>query len=844
MTGDRRRVEAVERLRASNSGPVLDRLADEAARLLGAAAGQVSLLADVQIVAGAGGAAAGTTGTRDALEDSLCSLTAAGGRPMALTDARDHAAASDLPPVRAGRVRGYLGVPLIDIDGHVLGSVCVFDPEPRQWTDAQVRLLEMVGRAVGGELQVATLTAEHHAERLRWTLAVDAGEVGSFDWDLLTGRLVWDARLQEIFGFAPGEFDERIESFDARVHPDDAGRVGSAVQTSIDTCGEYEAEYRVVLPGGATRWVQARGKTLCDPLGTATRLLGAAYDTTDTRDSQLRTTRVLEAMPSGFLSLDREWRFTMLNAAAEHLLGHPRGSLIGRTIWEAFPATVGNEFEAGYRTAVETQQPQTLEAYYPAPLDAWYDVLCWPTPEGLSLYFADVTARKRATELAERAAGRLALLVQVNTILVEATDVNASVARLPRLLVPALADGCIVTLLDEDGHPRDIGSWHVEAGSREVLQRHAAVRQDVLSVTSAVARVLVTGEVVRRSRAEELAALPPGEARDLLATTAVQEAVVLPVRGRDRVLGALTLFRDAGRRQDVDDELTARDIAQRTGLVLDNARLAAAQERIAVEFQRTLLTRPPEPDHAQIVVRYVPASEAARVGGDWYDAFMQPSGATMLVIGDVVGHDVTAAAAMAQLRGLLRGIATFSDAGPAEALAGLESSMALLEVHTLATAAVARLEQTAEEWDRGVTRLVWANAGHPPPLVVEPGQRPYFLQGERADLLLGVRTGVDRAERTVVLPRGTTVLFFTDGLFERRDSPLDEGMTRLQQAAAQLAERPLDELCDGLISQLVHGRPDDDVAVVAVRLHRQDRARPAEAGPNRVPPRLRSAPPA
>ena len=192
-------------------------------------------------------------------------------------------------------------------------------------------------------------------------------------------------------------------------------------------------------------------------------------------------------------------------------------------------------------------------------------------------------------------------------------------------------------------------------------------------------------------------------------------------------------------------------------------------------------------------------------------------------------------AAMAQLRSLLRGIATFSDAGPADVLAGLESSMALLEVQTLATAAVARLEQTAEEHDRGVTRLLWANAGHPPPLVIQPGESPYFLHGQRADLLLGVRTGVHRTERTVTLPRDTTVLFFTDGLIERRGTWLDEGMTRLRSAAAELADRTLDELCDGIIDRLVEGRPDDDVALVAVRLHRQDRPRPAEAGPNDVP---------
>ncbi|GHE07152.1 hypothetical protein GCM10011381_02100 [Klenkia taihuensis] len=107
-------------------------------------------------------------------------------------------------------------------------------------------------------------------------------------------------------------------------------------------------------------------------------------------------------------------------------------------------------------------------------------------------------------------------------------------------------------------------------------------------------------------------------------------------------------------------------------------------------LQRSLLTAPPEPDHAQVVVRYLPAVEAAQVGGDWYDAFLQPDGTTMIVIGDVVGHDTEAAASMGALRGLLRGIVTYSGAGPAEVLRGLDKSIQVLEVGTLATAAVAR----------------------------------------------------------------------------------------------------------------------------------------------------------
>ena len=115
---------------------------------------------------------------------------------------------------------------------------------------------------------------------------------------------------------------------------------------------------------------------------------------------------------------------------------------------------------------------------------------------------------------------------------------------------------------------------------------------------------------------------------------------------------------------------TLVDVADRAGLALDNARLYAEQRALAEGLQRSLMTAPPEPDHLQVVVRYEPAAETAQVGGDWYDAFLQQDGATVMVIGDVVGHDTAAAAAMGQVRGLLRGIAVHSGGGPAAVLAG------------------------------------------------------------------------------------------------------------------------------------------------------------------------------
>jgi serine phosphatase RsbU (regulator of sigma subunit)/PAS domain-containing protein len=835
LQADRPRVRAARRLRLRDVSAALDRLAELAARLLGAPIAQISLLDDVEVVVAGAGLPPGVVGGEAPLDATACAVPAAERGPVVVPDVRDEPRAADLPQVRAGVIGAYLGAPMLDSEGHAVGVLCVAAPRPRPWSDTDVATLRQLAAAAVTELELAALRTEYAGDRLRWGLAIDAAGIGTFDWDLRTGELVWDARLIEMFGYDAESFSGTIEAFDERIHPDDLSRVGDAIQGSIAVRGEYEAEYRVVWPGGETRWVQARGRTLSDEQGAPTRMLGAAYDTTAERAAGLRVTRVLEAMPAGFYSLDRQWRFTHVNAEAERLLGRDRDELLGQELWTAFPGTVGSAFEQNYRTAVRTGTPVQFDAHYPAPLDGWYELRAWPSPEGLSVYFLEVTERRRVQDRAERGAQRLALLAQVSAELAGALDAHTATAHLPRLVVPALADWCIVTVVDPDGRPRDVGYWHVDPAARPLLERYVGVRLDAMPATAPLMRALLTGEAVTERASSVLDLLGGGEARDLLAALAPESGVALPLRGRDRTLGVMTLYFRRGWAPREEDLATAQDVADRAGLALDNARLYGQQQALAEGLQRSLLTEPPEPDHAEIAVRYLPAAEAARVGGDWYDAFLQPGGATMLVIGDVVGHDTEAAAAMGQLRGLLRGIATYSDAGPGEVLRGLDASMALLQTRVLATATVARFEQTDDERRRGVTRMRWANAGHLPPLVTNPDGSVAELASWRGDLLLGVDPATRREESVVTLDRGSTVLLFTDGLIERRDADLDAGMARLREALRELADRPLPELLDEVLHRLVDGTPEDDVALVAVRLHAQDGPRPFAAGPNRVP---------
>ena len=171
-------------------------------------------------------------------------------------------------------------------------------------------------------------------------------------------------------------------------------------------------------------------------------------------------------------------------------------------------------------------------------------------------------------------------------------------------------------------------------------------------------------------------------------------------------------------------------------------------------------------------------------------------------------------------------------------LTRLDEALEGLQVGTNATAVVARLEQSEQDKAAGVSQLRWSNAGHPPPMTVTPDGEVEVLAGEEADLLLGFDPRSPRAESTVTLSRGSTVLLYTDGLVERRGQNLDEGLERLSAALGRLAPLPLGQMCDALLAELLPSTSDDDVALVAVRLHRQDRPRPAEAGPKVVPPEV------
>ncbi|CAL9297206.1 hypothetical protein SUDANB25_02746 [Streptomyces sp. SudanB25_2051] len=288
--------------------------------------------------------------------------------------------------------------------------------------------------------------------------------------------------------------------------------------------------------------------------------------------------------------------------------------------------------------------------------------------------------------------------------------------------------------------------------------------------------------------------------------------VAISVRGE--IYGDLYLSdRLDGRPFDAHDQDIVVALAGAAGIAIENARLFERVRSGAERFQRLLLPRLPDLNPYESAAVYRPAASPAQLGGDWYDAVPLPDGACGAVIGDVVGHDLRAAAAMAQTRNMLRALLYDRRTPPSAVLTALDRTLHAITDAPVTTACLARLQPAG---DGQGPRLHWSSAGHPPPLLLAPGHRPRYLDAEPG-LPLGVDPDQPRPDHTYPLPPGAALLFYTDGLVEHPEHPIDRGLDALAELAAPLADGPLDELCRILCDEHP-GDGHDDMAVLALRV--------------------------
>ncbi|WP_318201919.1 SpoIIE family protein phosphatase [Streptomyces sp. SCL15-4] len=408
----------------------------------------------------------------------------------------------------------------------------------------------------------------------------------------------------------------------------------------------------------------------------------------------------------------------------------------------------------------------------------------------------------------------LSLFADIGMALTGTLDPNERLRRVCQALTRELADWCMADLVDEQGRLERVCLVHrdpqvpVPGSHLGLLAPPSEVTEGSLPrVLRGAGPLLVTdasspGRPQNAFEAREL---------ELVEHLGASTAVVAPLRAQREVFGALTMVRTEDEHPFTKEDIPlVSELVRAVALGVDNARLHQHARSNAEHLQRALLPELPRVEHLELTARYVPSSTTAEVGGDWYDAFTLPDGDIALVIGDVSGHDLQAAVAMSTLRNMLRGIAVDRQEPPGEVLRRLD-----LASQTLSPQSTATCVYSVVKGDGGTTWLRHSSAGHLPPLLTtEEGHTRYLDEGR--GLLIGMDPRLPRRSAYDALPPHSTLLFFTDGLIERRGESLDDAMNRLRHYTAAQARAPLDVFCDELIIKF-GADTTDDIALIALR---------------------------
>ncbi|MFB8136834.1 SpoIIE family protein phosphatase [Streptomyces mirabilis] len=551
---------------------------------------------------------------------------------------------------------------------------------------------------------------------------------------------------------------------------------------------------------------------------------------------------LLARAPIGIAVYDPQLRCTWVSDVMERHVGVPRDRWFGRRLKDLFPGFEAEALESVMRQVLESGPTKVHEyrAWPPADRGRAHlfsaSFFCLQDADGKALgvcsMSVDVTGNRRARE-------RLAILSEASTRVGSTLDLMRTGQELADLAVPLLADIAVVDLMESVPFGLEpsarIGTT---SGRRPVLRRAGvasidlgvlgltAVREEVIHVppTSSFGAALRTG----RSHLEPVLDTYAGPWVDHDPTRAqkvrdsgIHSLMVVPIRARRCVLGLAVFGRsDEPTPFQEDDLLLAEELVTRAALSLDNALRYARQRSVALTLQRDLL-----PHHVgggaalDVASRYVPADTDHGVGGDWFDVIKLSGARVALVVGDVVGHGINAAATMGRLRTAVRTLADM-ELPPHELLTHLDDTVRRLSEedadapdHLPAAVGATCLYAIYDPVSR---RCTMARAGHPPPAIIDP-QGLVAFPDMPAGAPLGLGLGLVPFESVELeLPEGTLLALYTDGLVESRDDDIDMGLDRLGAALAETGSS-LEDLCSQVIETLPTQSPADDVTLLLAR---------------------------
>jgi serine phosphatase RsbU (regulator of sigma subunit)/PAS domain-containing protein len=738
--------------------------------------------------------------------------------------------------------------------------------------------IAMIGAAVRErrerELAVARPQALD-AQRLR--LALDAAEMGTWRWDLRTGRVEWDARLERLAGLAPGTFPGTFDEYRRLIHPDDRERVLAAVDDGMRRGTGWRFDHRVVWPDGTIHWIEGRGEPVHDEHGSVTGASGVAMNV-DARHALLDAERrAREAAEEAAVTVQR------LADATTALAGATTLDDVGRVIVEQVVATLGARSgyfatvdgdteelvmraQSGYpdwvvrdyarvpldavvpgTEAVRTGTPVFIESpedrrsrfpqYTDDPTHGAFVVVPLTSTDGpqavLAFGYAEphrfspadrayvgavvdacaqALRRAHAFEAEQQARRRLRTLLESSEALGALDDPDRVVATIAQLAATRIGTWATVVRIRPDGHLERAQVAHRDPALVPIV-RECTER---LAEAGALRHVIDTGEPRLLHGLQEHGAqlLLDDDHREKLARIGGTSCVMVPITIAGRRLAVLSIGDERPELLRPAEVELAVDLGRRGASALERAELwqasrrrLEAEHRIVEQLQRTIIPeRLPALPGVQLAAAYRPAEIEVDVGGDWYDAFVAPDGSVIVVVGDVAGHGIEAASLTGQVRNALRAYAN-EDCEPATILGRLHNLLHAQERMHMVTAFVARHDVRS-------STLTWARAGHPPPLLLHPDGTTRWL-----DDVNGAPLGLALAafgSATTELPAGSLLVCYTDGLIERRDRVLDDGLAWLRDRVREYAENDLETICDKLVGDpfVSHPAPDDMCVLV------------------------------
>ncbi|TXS44892.1 SpoIIE family protein phosphatase [Streptomyces sp. t39] len=649
---------------------------------------------------------------------------------------------------------------------------------------------------------------------------------------LITG---WSERAEELLGHPAAEVLGR-PAIDVLVPPADRVTVLEAVAACTRDRGWFGVVPVRAGDGGTVGFgVRARLVTRGDG-GTEWYLVGApAAEVVQWEIDRSVMDGLFRASPIGLSVHDTDLRILRVNRAVAHIGGVRPHQARGFRIGDFLVREDADLIEERMRKVLETGTPlifteQSCRLLSAPAVERYVAVSAFRMQDatgrvqGVTLMIEDVTARYRAQR-------RLALLSAAGTAIGTTLDVATTADELAAAAVPGLADCASVDLLEQVSR----GEEPVADGSGGAVRRtalHSVIPKadlpmfpvgslNVFPADSVQARCLETRRPVLEPYIDG-SHVPRGyEHMDLVGHNGMHSLMVVPLTARGLVLGFMSLWRSRLPEPFEEDDLTlAGELASRAAVSIDNARRFTQQRRTAVALQRRLLPRE-LPVHPAVVVahRYMPAGGAAGVGGDWFDVIPLSGARVALVVGDVVGHGINAAATMGRLRTAVHTLADL-DLEPDEVLSHLDDL-----VTRLAGEQETDQEGTPGEQVVGATCLYAvydpvsrqcciARAGHPPPVIVTP-QGDVSVPELPAGPPLGLG-GLPFETAELALAEGSVVALYTDGLIDGSRHDMDAGLARLCRSLGRTG-RPLDGLAQDIVDALLPARPADDVALLLAR---------------------------